>query len=188
MFRLLFMIERALQLASSQLDVEVAQPGPEERVAASTKVRIGQREFDMTWTGGIEYLNRDWARGLAGDLASMRQAARENDSELVLLTYAWDRDSYRAANQVIRAESRNGSPVIDLGAAFDAICPDRDCSEFFFPDGHPTKLGYQIAAVTAWRELQHLHGMQAEPGNEASWTAELDAEVRRRLDAVRMKP
>lgn len=182
-FRLLHMIGRAMRGIDSEPEPEVIVK-VEKDAASRARVRRGEWELDLTWTGDSAPRQGGWERALRANLNVMREAAEENGTELLLLTYAWDRDAYGLANEVIRAAQSDDLPVIDLARAFAAVCRSASCGELFRPDGHPTKLGYQIVAVTVWREIARHHGRPARPRHEASWNAVLDPEVRSRLAAL----
>jgi lysophospholipase L1-like esterase len=185
-FRLLYMIDRGIRGVEPAPAPEVAlEPVRDEREGrlqgARAAVHIGGRELDLTWTGKAAHRTSGWTRSLAVTLAALRSAAAESGSEIVLLTYASELRAYGAANEVIRAARADDLPVIDLGRAFTALCTDGPCEELFFPDGHPTRLGYQIVAGVVWRELERLRGEPGTPHDQANWQAVLDDEARSRL-------
>lgn len=188
-FRLLYMLERAIRGIdpASGPTVERIEPRgaaraePERGGEISPPGEDGQ--IDLMWTGKSKSLQRGWRRALQRNLNAMHEFAAESGTRLVLLTYPAHVKAYAAANEVIRQTAAADLPLIDLARVFADLCPDAPCPELFFPDGHPTRLGYQLVAAVVWRELDHLEGGTSAPRDTASWEAVLDAEVRRRLTA-----
>jgi len=175
------MIARAVRGVEAERAPEVIVTPDKEDGPGKGVVRLGAKEFDLTWTGGTSERQRGWNRRLRVNLEAMRKVAEENRIRLVLLTYASHLHVYGLANEVIRAARADDLPVIDLERVFTAICPDGKCPDVFLPDGHPNQAGYQIVAATIWRELARLDGRPSEPRNAASWNRTLGPEVRRRL-------
>ena len=144
-FRFLYMIRRTVQAD----EVEVLYSRPEAPDLGRGVIRYGEREFDLTWTGRSGHPVADWHLMLRTNIEAMADEARKAGIRLLLLTYASEGRAYGAANKVIRATARaTETPLIDLGAAFRASCPDGSCPDLLFRDQHPTAKGYRRAATT----------------------------------------
>jgi lysophospholipase L1-like esterase len=110
--------------------------------------RFGDREFDMGFVperGGVPGAQR----ALAANLRTLASQARAAGTALQLLSYPARRDFYAPANRVIRGVARAvGIPFLDLEEVFAPRCPESDCGELLFEDGHPTAAGYRLVAET----------------------------------------
>lgn len=121
--------------------------------AGKHRVRVGDREFEMGFAAASPVLESGGA-GLKSNLERLVGMAREAGTSLYLMTYPSQRSYYHDANQVITAfANQTGTPLIDLTAVFAPICPQNDCPETLFPDGHPTAPGYRIVAETIRERL-----------------------------------
>ena len=138
---------------SSQLEVFM-DPKASLTDKAQHKVRLGDREFEMGFVHAEQGLQGD-SVGLRDDLLRLVGLARDAKSPLYLMTYPTDRSFYDLANEVIRNVAKEtGTPLIDLTAVFAPICPNPDCPDTLFPDGHPKAPGYRIVAETILERLQ----------------------------------
>ena len=142
-FRLLYMIRRAIQ----HDEVEVSFAPPRGADPGRGVVRYGGEEIDLSWTAKVDR-PPDWWPGLRNNLAAIAAEASKAGVRLVFLTYPSEDPGYAPANGAIRTvAAQTGTPIIDLGKEFRKLCPNRKCSDLFFPDQHPTAKGHQIAAT-----------------------------------------
>ena len=107
----------------------------------------------MGYTAGASDLQRSLA-GLKRNLRRLVELARDGDRTLYLMTYPTKQNPFLTASMVIKAVAEEtGTPLIDLTAVFARICPERDCPETVFEDGHPKAPGYRIVAETIVERL-----------------------------------
>lgn len=152
-YRFVYMIARALQQRREQ-------PAVEMRTAQGVggRLRYGGAAIDLASPGRAQ--QNEWRQGLFDDLRAIVDAARRREVDVVLLTYPSEGKAYGQANAVIRGAA-TGTPLIDLGRAFQDACSGGVCPELFLPDLHPNVEGYQLAATLVWRSLRQRQGTAA---------------------------
>jgi lysophospholipase L1-like esterase len=121
---------------------------------ARHKARVGDLEFDMGFVKADEGLWGDSA-ALKVNLHRLIEQARASGSKLYLMTYASKMAFYVPASQAIAEVAvETHTPLIDLAAIFEPICPDGQCPDTLFRDGHPRASGYAIVAEAILERLQ----------------------------------
>jgi len=149
-YRLYYLIRRG-RVADK---VEIAMdPKGSLAVGARHKARVGNLEFDMGFVKAEEGL---WGDGVAlkENLRRLIEQARASETRLYLLNYPSSKFFYPAANQAITETAlETQAPLIDLAAIFAPICPDGECPDTLFPDGHPKASGYAIVAQAILERL-----------------------------------
>ena len=150
-FRLLYMLRRAVQDRRADVSVDFVPPGQPQ--PAKGVVRIGDEEIDLGYTGRAAGA-AGWPDELRTNLQAMLDQVRGAAARPILVTYPSGYDVYGSANQVIRAvAAASGTALIDPAAALGAACPTGACPELFLPDHHATARGNEIVADTVLRGL-----------------------------------
>jgi lysophospholipase L1-like esterase len=120
---------------------------------AKHKARLGDLEFDMSFVKAEKGLWGD-AEALRHNLRRLVEEARAAETTVYLMTYPSHKDFHSSANQAITAVSlETQTPLIDLAALFEPICPTNDCPEMLYPDGHLKAAGYTIVAEQIMQKL-----------------------------------
>ena len=149
-YRLFYMLARSAQPETTAGTVD---PGRDGDVAGGHAVLKGHADVDLSWTGPAQEDALDWRNKLYVNLRTMAEMAARRGVKFVLMTYPNESAAYGRANQVIRHAAAD-LPLIDLGGGFSTICPTSKCPELFLPDGHPTLVGYQVAATLVWNAMR----------------------------------
>jgi len=142
-YRLYYLIRRG-QVADK---VEIVMdPKGSLAEGAQHKARVGDLEFDMGFVKADKGLWGDSA-ALKENLNRLIEESRAAGTKLYLMTYASKKNFYIPASKAISEVAlETGTPLIDLAAIFEPICPNDDCPDTLFPDGHPKASGYAIVA------------------------------------------
>lgn len=153
----LYRIVAMLRSRDEQHEVEASPFTPDPTVPHRVgKLRYGEHEFSLGFEGRKQWTRTDETQ-LLENLERLAAQARASGARLALMTYPSSRDLYGFANQQIRrAAESSGTTLIDLSAAFEESCPDRACEGLFFPDDHPTALGYELIAKTIVQHAPQL--------------------------------
>lgn len=142
-FRLLYMMRRAVVNRRLDVSVEFVPPGQPRPKGA---VRVGDEEIDLAYTAQTPEW-AEWPQALRDNLDAMLAMARADGVQPVLVTYPSEYLMYEAANAVMRSAARDSrTPLIDVAAAMRARCPQGGCAELFLPDHHATARGNEIVA------------------------------------------
>ncbi len=152
-FRLLYMVRRAVLNRNPPVSVEFVPPGQPRPKGV---VHVGDEEIDLAFTErGSE--PADWAITLRANLDAMIARARAHGAEPVLVTYPSKYLQYGTANAAMRATARKtGTPLLDVAAAMAAACPNEDCPDLLLPDYHATARGNEIVSETVARGLRTM--------------------------------
>ncbi len=142
-YRLYYLVRRGQVAEKVEI---VMDPNGSLAEGARHKARLGDLEFDMGFVKA--------EKGLWGDSVALKQnlhrlieAARAAQTPLYLMTYASKKGFYPSASAAItEVAAEAGTPLVDLKSIFEPLCPDQDCPELLFPDGHPNAAGYRIVA------------------------------------------
>jgi lysophospholipase L1-like esterase len=152
LYRLYYLIRRGR--IADRLEI-VMDPDGSLAKGARHKARVGDLEFDMSFVKAGKGLWGD-ADALRKNLRRLVEQARAANTALYLMTYPSSREFHVPANQAIMSVAlETDTPLIDLAAIFDPICPTEDCPEMLFPDGHLKAPGY---AIVAEKLLERLEG------------------------------
>ena len=151
LYRLYFLWQRGRLAKQPEF---LMDPKADVHGGANNKIRVGGREFDMSFATARPSLKGD-KDGLRRNLLKLVELARGSGASFYLMTYPARRDFYTDANQIIRdIAEQTGAPLIDLTSVFLSICPQDECPEFMFPDGHPIAPGYRVVAETVLERLR----------------------------------
>jgi lysophospholipase L1-like esterase len=157
-YRLLFMLVRGLQTSDDdrpQIDIpRVSMESSSVPDGQEVVARYGDHTFHLGWQPVGPQPSAERPQ-IAGHLASIVAMVRAHGAEPVVLTYPSTHSTYRNVSTTIAARAREAdAPVIDLSAAFQTMCAERDCQPLFFGDGHATQPGYtEVARIVAqWLE------------------------------------
>lgn len=109
------------------------------------------RDFNL---GYKDSHKQAYDRLLQYDLEKMINAAKENNIEVILLTYNSD-DIERGGDNVIirRLADRNGISCVDTAAIFRNLLQDHKFEDFFVSDGHHNNAGYKVIAEAIYKIL-----------------------------------
>jgi lysophospholipase L1-like esterase len=149
-YRLFYMLARS---AKRETTAGTVDPVREGDAAGGHAVLKGDTDVDLSWTGPAREDTLDWRNKLYVNLRVMAEMAARRGVKFVSMTYPNEGAAYGQANEVIRRAAAD-LPLIDLGGAFNVICPSWNCPEIFLPDGHPTLVGYQVAATLVWNAMR----------------------------------
>jgi len=158
-YRLLHMVTRASRvevIASGNIDAwrgpdDVPRDDLDEGVGV---VRGEGLELPLGWKRADKAVG-DWDERLDDNLTTMARFIRNENTKVAFVTYPENqRGIYALANDRLRAAAQaTDTPLIDVGAKFDALCSE-SCAEFFFSDLHPTARGYTRVARELAEELR----------------------------------
>jgi lysophospholipase L1-like esterase len=150
--RLFYLIRRGRTAGEVEI---VMDPEGDLARGAQHKARVGGLEFDMSFVKAAPGLWGD-AQALKQNLQRLIGEARAAETSPYLMTYPSQKSFHLAANEAIAAAAFDtDTPLIDLAAIFEPICPTEDCPELLFPDGHLKAPGY---AIVAEKLLERLDG------------------------------
>ena len=150
LYRLYYLFQRGREVTAPEI---VLDPKATLTGSGDYRIRGGGREFEMGYTAGSSSLPEDLA-ALRRNLTRIAQLARDANRPLYLMTYPTKQNPYLTASMVIEeVAEQTGTPLIDLTRKFAEICPQRDCPETVFPDGHPKPAGYRIVAEAIAEQL-----------------------------------
>jgi lysophospholipase L1-like esterase len=145
LYRLYYLFQRGRQVRAPEIILD-----PDATLSGSGRyqVRVGDQHIEMGYTAGASDLKGSLA-SLEENLRRLVELAREGGRPLYLMTYPTRQNPFLTASMVIKAVAeQTGTPLIDLTAVFARICPQRECPETVFEDGHPKAPGYRIVAET----------------------------------------
>jgi lysophospholipase L1-like esterase len=146
-YRLLYMLRQSVRQRYERVrfgdpvDPDAFLHHTEDLVVDGKRVRLG-------WTQRPTPA-ADWGARLDANLDALVAQVREHGAEPVLLTYAAGGPVSGKLNTRLRAAAaRTGARLIDVATVFGEGCPDEQCAELLFPDGHPTPAGHRLLAQT----------------------------------------
>jgi len=149
-YRLYYLIRRGH--VADKVEI-IMDPNGNLAEGARHKARVGDLEFDMGFVKADEGLWGDSA-GLNENLHRLIEEARAAGTPLYLMTYASKKNFYTTASETLTDVAlETGTPLIDLAAIFEPLCPNDDCPDVLFPDGHPNASGYRIVAEAIMKQL-----------------------------------
>lgn len=155
LYRLYYLFQRGRQVSAPEI---VLDPDATLTGTGRYQVRVGDQEIEMGYTAGASDLRGSLA-SLERNLRRLVELAQEGGRTLYLMTYPTKQNPFLTASMVIKAVAEaTGTPLIDLTALFARICPQRDCPETVFEDGHPKAPGYRIVAETIADRLARRGG------------------------------
>jgi len=155
LYRLFYMLIRALQ----QPKVEIEFADPEGYRPNRGAVRYGEEVFDLGWTHRSSEPVADWESMLSKNCKALVDQARANGVVLILMTYAWQFDTYLAASHWVRNTAHStGAPLLDLQPVFQPLCEREGCDDLYFPSNHPTVKGHRLIANALLLRLMSLIG------------------------------
>lgn len=144
-YRLYHLIRRGQQTEEVEI---IMDPEANIEKGAVHKARVGDQEFDMGFVKADPGLQGDGI-SLKANLVRIVARAKDSRARFYLMTYPASNDFYPWANDIIREVAREtGAPLIDLNTIFESLCPENECPEKLFPDGHPNASGYRVVAET----------------------------------------
>ena len=145
-----------LSRRSGALALEVDYDPDSDFERGEGMIRAGGREFEVGWTteiGNPEKVEAELRQNLRG----LADLAKRSPAQLVYLTYPGRFRYYGVANEAIRAiAAETGTPLIDLGRAFEPLCPEVSCPDWLYEDQHPRVQGYRLVAETISARLPGL--------------------------------
>lgn len=151
LYRGLFMLSR--QLAPATLEVETIGLAVENFAEGHGVARYGNESFELGWNRVDRIVDSPWPSLSENLLALVEQAATAR-VKLVLMTYPGRFEFYQAANELTREVAvESGTPLVDLETVFTSLCPEKQCPEWLYPDGHPNSKGYGVVAESIMKQL-----------------------------------
>jgi lysophospholipase L1-like esterase len=149
-YELLYMLRRSFSAAP--LELETLR---QERDGGAGTFRYGDREFSMGWQRAKSF-DMAFRPKLEKNLRFLVDETRRRALKLVLMTYPSMAANYGdAGTSIRRIAAETGTLLIDLGAAFNDVCPAEPCPRWLLRDHHPTAEGYHRIAETVARELRN---------------------------------
>lgn len=146
-------LAKLLRIAGERFDGAGEEPGPEagEQVGRDRTGRAYTlARGDLTAARSVDGLEA----GVGTDLRAMHKRVEESGARLVLLTYGFADGAQRTVNAVLReVAAETGAPLVDGAAALAAAAERIDPELLFYPDSHPTALGYEIYGRHAFNRL-----------------------------------
>lgn len=156
-YRGLYLLRRALDAREVEIvmdrdrPAEPPPPTPDQRrrlLRRDHRLRYGVEEFEMGFVAAKEGLRGD-RESLVRNLRTLVAQAEQAEIRLYLMSYPARDKLYTVVNPTIREIAQStDAPFVDLTAVFQGLCPERECPEFLFADGHPNAAGYRIVAET----------------------------------------
>lgn len=145
---LIFKLYYLLRRGRIGRDLEIELDPEDSLDRGDHTARFGDQVFEMGFTKiSRPELRGDWD-SLRANLRTLVTQAEAADTKLYLMSYPARHRFYRAANPALRqvAEETN-TPLIDLTAVFEPLCPERECPRFLLDDHHhPNAAGNGVIA------------------------------------------
>ncbi|MEN8181680.1 MAG: GDSL-type esterase/lipase family protein [Myxococcota bacterium] len=118
------------------------------------RMRVAGLDLDVAYTRASSDVV-ETSRSLERNLQRLIETARSRGVEILLMSYPARHNFYKLANGLLRrAPALAEAPLVDLTGLFEPLCPERECPDLLFHDGHPKAAGYRLIAETLVEELR----------------------------------
>jgi lysophospholipase L1-like esterase len=134
--------------------MSTADLDPDAPKAAKGRDRAGRSFAFVTPPITRRIADSELERSVEHDLRAIAEAAREQGTPLVLLTYASRAGSYGAVNALVRRLAPEiGAQLVDAELGVAALAGRFGQERLFYMDNHPKALGYEVIARQAYDGL-----------------------------------